>query len=351
MQAQKRRPCHVVGTTVAACALLPAVLTADELGELPAISDVQLGQLRGGLDVGPMIANFAIERVVRIDGEVVARTLLVVDFSHLESGGLPTLQVIGDLANLIQVGPGNVAPAVDPQVIAHVAEAIADVAAAPTATPLDTIAPVGNATDTAAPLGLPLAADASASAVTATAGVTSGSEALFAAALTQAVEVATSDVSAVSDASPTPTPVSTPTAASTPASTPTPAPMTSIPAPPVTVPAASVGSTSAAVPAPLAETTSPALPAPATPVAPLTTSNVPATTSLVRTIGSTGQVVVVANLPDAAALATAIQNSAAQTRLETQTTISATLNSLALLQSGAMADALRQQILRSLGSP
>jgi hypothetical protein len=90
---------------------------------------------------------------------------------------------------------------------------------------------------------------------------------------------------------------------------------------------------------------------PATPAAPVAAGDVAAVASVVRVVGNTGQVVVVSNLPDAAALATAIQNSAAQTRLETQTTINATLNSLATLQSGALADAIRQQVAQSLGGP
>jgi hypothetical protein len=65
-------------------------------------------------------------------------------------------------------------------------------------------------------------------------------------------------------------------------------------------------------------------------------------------MGTTGQVIVVSNIPNAAPLATAIQNSVAATRIETQTNISASLeNSLAALRSGALAAAIRQQAIQS----
>ncbi len=335
MQVRKRNSLNLVGATLA-CAVFPAVLAADDLRDWPAMMDAELGQLRGGFEFESLIANFAIERIVRIDGEVVARTLLVFDFTNVEAGRLPSLQVIGDLANLIQVGPGNAAAGIEQQVVASVAAAVADATEAQSAAGAGAAAIIDAANQSAGTLSLPAGADASASTVTAASGVSSGSATQFGTALNQAIEVATSLDSA----------------AGSPAAEPAPAPMTPLtpmqsspatPALPASVADVALPQPAAAAPQVALE---PTAPMPAASPAP---SALPAASSLVRIVGSTGQVVVVSNLPDAAALATAIQNSAAATRLETQTTISATLNSLALLQSGAMADALRQQILRSLG--
>lgn len=72
------------------------------------VPDEQLEPMRGGLDLGTMIARFAIERIVRIDGEVVARTQLLVDrLDSLARGRLPEARIVGNLANLVQVGEGN----------------------------------------------------------------------------------------------------------------------------------------------------------------------------------------------------------------------------------------------------
>ncbi len=81
----------------AAVALAAAVVPVD-----------QLAPMRGGLDLGTMIASFAIERVVRIDGEVVARTQLLVErLDGIARGQLPDARLVGNLANLVQVGDGN----------------------------------------------------------------------------------------------------------------------------------------------------------------------------------------------------------------------------------------------------
>jgi hypothetical protein len=76
------------------------------------------------------------------------------------------------------------------------------------------------------------------------------------------------------------------------------------------------------------------------------TAETVAGSTIVRPVGNTGAVIVVSNLPDATTLATAIQNQVAGTVLNAQTTISGSLSSLSHLQSGAFADALRQQILQ-----
>lgn len=72
------------------------------------VPEQQLEPMRGGVDLGTMIGRFAIERIVRVDGEVVARTQLLVDrLDSLSRGQLPDARLIGNLANLVQIGEGN----------------------------------------------------------------------------------------------------------------------------------------------------------------------------------------------------------------------------------------------------
>jgi hypothetical protein len=65
-------------------------------------------------------------------------------------------------------------------------------------------------------------------------------------------------------------------------------------------------------------------------------------------IGSTGQYVVISNLPNAASLATVVQNEVRGTMIQTQTTITASLNSLTALNGLALASAIQQQVSLSL---
>jgi hypothetical protein len=172
---------------------------------------------------------------------------------------------------------------------------------------------VQTATQAAESLGMPVGSNSSSSTVTAAAGVSSGSQAQVGAALVQAVDVATGNGQV--SAPPTPVTSATPVIAGTPATSPTPV-------------------------APVA---------PVQPAAQAVQYDTPATSTIAKPLGNTGSVIVISNIPNAAVLATAIQNSVAQTHVEVQTTISATLNSLSSLQSGAFADSLRQQILHSIG--
>jgi hypothetical protein len=162
---------------------------------------------------------------------------------------------------------------------------------------------------------MPVGPNSSSSTLTAASGVTSGSQAQVGAALVQAVDVATGNGQV--GAPPTLVTSATPVTAATPA----------------------------------ASATSVAPAAPAQPAAQAVQLDTPATSTIVKPLGNTGNVIVISNIPNASVLATAIQNSVAQTHVEVQTTISATLNSLASLQSGALADSLRQQILHSIGRP
>jgi hypothetical protein len=61
-------------------------------------------------------------------------------------------------------------------------------------------------------------------------------------------------------------------------------------------------------------------------------------------VGNTGEVIVVSNIPNATAITSEVQNSVQATRVQTLTTITATLNSLQLLSAAAIANAVRQQI-------
>jgi dihydrodipicolinate synthase/N-acetylneuraminate lyase len=67
-------------------------------------------------------------------------------------------------------------------------------------------------------------------------------------------------------------------------------------------------------------------------------------TTQIVPLGSTGQVAVLSNLPNATALTTAIQNNVRAATIQVQTTISATLNSLSLLNASALASSIRQQV-------
>ncbi len=105
---------HAVRWTalVAALALPPAAsaASADAADVLAraTVPELQLEPMRGGVDLGTMIGRFAIERIVRVDGEVVARTQLLVDrLDSLSRGQLPDARLIGNLANLVQIGEGN----------------------------------------------------------------------------------------------------------------------------------------------------------------------------------------------------------------------------------------------------
>jgi hypothetical protein len=74
------------------------------------------------------------------------------------------------------------------------------------------------------------------------------------------------------------------------------------------------------------------------------TSAVPAATTKTIPVGTTGQVVVLGNLPNAPALTTAVQNQVHAATIQTQTTISATLNSIPSLNAISLANSIRAQV-------
>lgn len=103
-----------IGALVAALLASPAAAARDSdstgIDRWPAVSESTLSHVRGGLDAGALVAAFAIERLVRIDGEIVAGTRLVISgLERLASGGRPNVELIGSLAQLIRVDPGNLA--------------------------------------------------------------------------------------------------------------------------------------------------------------------------------------------------------------------------------------------------
>src|SRR5271156_6420651 len=79
-------------------------LAAGATDEGQTVPDETLRDLRGGLDLGPLIGNFAIQRVVEVDGQVVARMQIVIsNLNRLGQGGMPTIAISGPLAELVQV--------------------------------------------------------------------------------------------------------------------------------------------------------------------------------------------------------------------------------------------------------
>lgn len=261
-----------IGTLIAAMFSTSATAAVEggavSIEHWPSVPDARLQNLRGGLDLGPLMASFAIERLVRIDGQIVARTqLIITGLDRLAYGGLPDIRLVGNLANLVQIGLGNL---------------MVDVGIEP---------------------GAPAAAAASpgsSGAVSAT-GIASGSMAQFGAGLALGVAAANADLP-----SPSPAPSGTPAGA---------APATAPPAAPATAAAAAAP---------------------------------PSGSSITVPVGNTGQVIVISAIPDASTLATSIQNSVQATRIETQTSIDATLGSLAALRSVNFAASLRQQAIDSV---
>lgn len=237
------------------------------------VPDERLAQMRGGMSVGPVFANFAIERVVRIDGEVVARTQLILSrLDQLSRGALPDAQLVGNLANLVQVGQGNAAGAPGSTI---------PVAASPAAQPVN-------------------------GGTVSTPNVASGLSADWGPALSQAVGIATGGTD---NARPAPVAVGAAPAA---------AAQAGASSPPSAGSSASVTGAAAA-------------------------SSLPGTFSISVPIGA-GRIVV-SGIPNASALATSIQNSVQATRIETETTISASLASLSALRSMTFAASLRQQAI------
>lgn len=246
------------------------------------VPEQQLEPMRGGLDLGTMIGRFAIERIVRIDGEVVARTQLLVDrLDAVSRGQLPDARLIGNLANLVQIGEGNRA----------------------------STAPQSSATSSQSQ-------PPTSSGTVSTPNVASGLSTEWGTALAQAVAIANGDQSN------RPVPVDVGAVPSAGAGS---APSAAANA---ATPAAAQGSAGGA-----AAATAGGIPV----VAPVAIPTI----SITIPVGNGS--IVVSGIPNGPALATSIQNSAQATRIETETRIEAALSSLSALRSMNFAAALRQQ--------
>ena len=323
MHEQSRR-LRIVVLAALLGAVWPGAMHAAGPTDWTGVPDTELERMRGGLRIGELIGNFAIERIVRVDGQIVAQTQLVFDFANAKNGALPSLQVIGELASLIQVSQADSASVIASAEATH---------AAVESTAMSSIVDDGATDSIAAAPG---------SAVPVTASVT------------------------------VPVPDTIPVTVAVPDTVPVPG-QVMVGGDTATPPLALVGSDSSAQAGKGVDSTvidSPrvalALPAVSMPVVEAAAgvdsvheaaaSMLPATTgagtefaapsSIVRAVGNTGAVIVVSNLPDATALATAIQNQVSGTVIAAQTIISGSLSSLSHLQSGAFADSLRQQILQ-----
>lgn len=307
-----RMPRRLISGLCAAAAA-PMPLLAATANELPAaqwniVPEQTLAQMRGGMDIGQLVASFAMDRVVEVNGAVVAQAHLVIsNLDQLGKGGMPTISVSGPLAQVVQILGSGAVNVVTPPGSGAATTANAATAGAP-------VAP-NAATSTAS--------NASTSIPNATASSLSNASA----------PSATTTPSATATATATPSPTSvTPSSAA--ASTPTPASPTSASAPLVNAPAAS-------------SQASPAVGPQVTPTASAGAIVVASATSGSSAPITPGQAVAPGSLPSNAAIGTAVQNSMNSAMIQAQTTISASLNSLGQLNSMTLANAIRQQVYAS----
>lgn len=267
------------------------------------VPEETLREARGGMDLGGLVGYFAIDRVVEVDGQVVAKMQIVVsNLDRISSGGMPTISVSGPLSELVQVMNG-----------AHGAATVPDVAEGSTATAVD------------APKASSQVASAPAQAHSASAG-TAGNSASVSASTTASGSQAQLGSAVAAANSPVQATVELVPQGST-------APATNVAAAPAanvsTAPAANVAA--------------------AGPSAAASAANATAGITKIIPVGTTGQFVVVSNLPNAPALTTAIQNQVRATTISTQTTITASLNSLSVLNSLALGNAIQQQVAIAVG--
>lgn len=289
---------------------------ADESWDI--VPEDQLQDLRGGIDLGPLVANFAIQRVVEVDGIVVARMQIVIsNLGALGNGGMPTVSVSGPLAELVQImnAPGNSG---NTGAGTESAGAAAQLGAALTSRMGEPSTPALTSSESPAPQSTAVAAAGSVSSPASDHGASVTSSSASAGSLP-----ATGTSSA-------PAQSTTPSGATAPAAGAAASPLPSTPA------LASTGSSGAAPAGSAANSGGSAASAPSSSLSAATTKIIP--------VGTTGQVVVLSNLPNATAITTAVQNDVSGIAIQTQTTISATLNSLSLLNAASLATSIRQQI-------
>ena len=340
----------LVASQPAQAAAASPVGLADDPWEI--VPEETLRDLRGGIDLGSLVAYFAIERSVEVDGVVVARMQIVIsNLDRLGNGGMPTVSITGPLAQLVQVLAANPNAAGANGASATGGAAATLVAAT---TPASSV-PAGSTRPTVAPNSSATAPAASASAspapqstavvgggtasissggnggsVSAT-GTQTGSTAQFGNAIATAATATTAT---------TATGATQATTGSAPSST-TPAVATASTGLSGSAPANTNSQASSAAPATVAVAGNSASASPTAAAGANPSSTQP---SRIIPVGTTGQVVVVSNLPNATAITTAVQNSVRAATIQTQTTISATLNSLQVLNALTLGNAIRQQI-------
>lgn len=303
------------------------------------VPEQQLAELRGGVDLGPLVASFAIQRVVEIDGTVVARMQIVIgNLDNLGNGGAPSISISGPVAQLVQImnASGVAAAARAAQTLGTSSEPAglaADSSPALSAT-RSGAGLVTNERDTAGTV----TSGANAGSVSAT-GTGSGSTAQFGNAINTAVAAAnTSPLSSTAGASGSAAPSAAASVTAAPASS---ASAASAPASVAAAPAAST-SPSIAQTSPAGNGVVPAgTPIIVLPAASSTTDGSDSTKTIAL---NNGQVVVLSNLPNAAAITTAVQNQVRAATIQTQTIISATINSLGSLNALTLANQIRQQV-------
>ena len=307
-----------IGSSAAAVASPVSILAAERAeASWVIVPDAELARLHGGFDFGQgnLVAYFAIARTVEVNGQVVAQMQLVIsNLGNLASGGQPQISVTGPLAQLIQVlnsGQGaSTSGASGVPAVGALPLLTAPVVATPAAGPA------------AAASGSPGVTSGSVSSP----DVQSGSTAQFGSALSSAVAAANGALAGGGAG---------------------PAPATAAPA------AGPAGARTAPLPAQVSPTVqagpvvsaSPASPAPAAPAA--VAAAAPQVTSAPGP-GGVVPVIVISNLPNATAIATAVQNDVQATTVQTQTTITATLGSLPVANAMSLAAAIQSQVAASI---
>lgn len=287
----------------------------------PVVPDAVLGRLRGGIDLSNLVAYFAIERIVEVNGEVVARAEIVIsNLDRLGSGGLPTITVSGPLAQVIQIMNGGGVPGATLAPSPGAVTAPATSSAAPVAAQIASSAPVSTPAASAvatthSPAAAPTSVAPQTNGTISSGGTQSGSMTQFGSALSSAVAVAAGATSATGAGNAT-------------AETPSASAASLASAQPVAQPNSSAPSAAAGSAANAASTAAPA-------------AN---TAAVIPT-----PIIVVSNLPNATAITTAVQNEVRGTAIQTQTTISATLNSIPVINSLALASAIQAQVASAVG--
>lgn len=339
--------CLTAGATAFA-APLPLPVARVAVASWPSVSDRLLDRLRGGMDLNQsgLVGYFAIERAVQVNGQLVAQVQLVIsNLDRLAAGGMPTVTVSGPLAQLVQVMNAQGIPSVVSSAGASAAAALASAAAEPASVPAvaSASAPAAVVPAAVAPAAVSAVVPAAAapapqsSGSIGSSGTRTGSIAQFGSALNSAVGAAVGALGGPSGGTGS---APAPAAGSTSAGVAPSGPLGSAGA----TPAATVASSA---PAPSS--------APSVVASPPNVSANTTTTTAAAAGGSvplgTGAapVIVISNLPNATAIATAVQNDVRGAEIQAQTTITATLNSLAALKSLTLASAIQAQVAAAVG--